>query len=924
MKTIRTNLPTLFNIHPGEGAKVAILFLYATLMVSGTFVLGRSISRALFLGALPQQAIAYRYILPPLAIMAVAAVYSRLVRRYRLRYLIMSATSLLIAGALIFRLLLETPLSHSFGLLAGLFVFTEIIVLLANSQFWAFAAEIFDQRQAKRLFGLIGAGGTLANVVGGAGLHLLASVVAPKNFIFILVLCLAGCLVCVWVLGRESTGPLPTPPRPSDQAGQKSLWQDIKALSQSSLLVTLSGMAVLLIVIATLAEYQLDLALKRTFAADDRQISAFLGNLFFWSGLAACFIQFFVTGRVLARFGLIGGLLFSPVGYGLGATAILLTGGMLWATALPRATDVAFRTTINSISTNMLYLPAPAQLRKQAKTMVQGLITPPVVILVGLVFFFLRNVEGLALWHWSIPMLGLIGLWVLLIFRARREYTHTLALNLQQSRLSLAELPLNLNDDTTAQTLIKSLGHTDELQVVSALHLLVEAPQLDWLPHLKLLLDHPSAAVRISTARALARLGSRTEADWLLALRHAPEAAVRAEAIEAYCALTKEEALFQIMPLLTEFDPAVKRVAIVNLIRYGGLDGILPAVDHLKSMLASEQAQWRLEAARALGELQIQTFYQPLIPLLNDPQPLVQLEAIRAAGLVRAPALVPYLIPKLGHPAACQAAVEALTKMDEVIEPLLAQTLADATLDQAIRLQLPRVLRRMGSPQAAAILLNHFEEPDRVVRGAIFAALTRLRNAGVPFEIRRERLQEALSLEFGYYYQVYVWRADLGGLDQASPSLLTEALTVRLNDRLDRIFFLLELLYSVQTIDQIRIALRDRNSSQRVSALELLDNMVERDLKTLLLPLIESPVEQVCHLARQRFGVPCLPWPARLASLAAYPDPWLRSCALFEIGRLGLTELAEPVLAAIEADDPLVRETAQVTSRRIGVAHQAG
>lgn len=913
---------SFFNVRPGEGKKVAIMFVYSLLMVSGVFVLGRSIGRALFLSALPPEAIAYRFILPPLGVMVVAAGYTRLVGRYTAQQLIFGSTGLLIAALLGFRLLLETPYSNSFAVLATLYLLFEVIVLLVPAQFWAFAGELFNPRQGKRLFGLIGAGGTLANVIGGAGLSLLASLIAPKNLIFLQIFCLAGCLVCLWAVGSQpNLGPVKptaslTPPL--NHAKQKSLRQDIQALSRSPLLVTISAITVILVVISTMAEYQLDLALKTNFADDGAKISAYLGSLFFWGGIIACLVQFFITGRVMARFGLGGALLFSPLGYGLGATSILLTSGMLWAAALPRISDVAFRTTINSVATNMLYIPAPVALRKQAKTLVQGVITPPVVIVVGLIFLFLRRLEGISLWHWSIPMLGLVGIWLLLIFRARRQYTRSLAQNLQNSRLSLASLPLNLEDDTSVQVLLDTLQHPDELRVIAALQLLAEAPQRGWLSRIKPLLNHPSASVKIAAANLLARVGGQAEAEALLALCHAPEETVRAEAIAAYCALEKEAALGHIMPLLTEPDPQVKRAAVVSLIRYGGLDGILPAVEQLKMMLIAEAPQIRLEAARALGELQIHTFYQPLIPLLADPQPDVQLEAIRAAGTVRGEPLAPLLISKLGHPATCQAAVEALAHFGRAIEPLLAQSLANPDLDQAIRLQLPRILRRLASSSAAAILLNHFEESDRVVRGAIFVALTRLRDAGVQFEIERGRIFEALLLEFNYYYQVYVWHADLNGSGRPPESLLDEALTVRLNERLNRIFFLLELLYSIETIDTIRAVLQARDSSQRANAIELLDNLIDREIKNLLLPLIESPVAQVSNLAQQRFGVACLPRIERLGYLAGYPDPWLRSCALFEIGQLGLTELSDSVLTALTDEEELVRETAQVANQQLG------
>jgi hypothetical protein len=55
----------------------------------------------------------------------------------------------------------------------------------------------------------------------------------------------------------------------------------------------------------------------------------------------------------------------------------------------------------------------------------------------------------------------------------------------------------------------------------------------------------------------------------------------------------------------------------------------------------------------------------------------------------------------------------------------------------------------------------------------------------------------------------------------------------------------------------------------------------------------------------------------RLGELACYPDPWLRSCAIFEIGQLGATELVEPVVAALHSDHMLVSETALAACRSL-------
>ena len=44
-------------------------------------------------------------------------------------------------------------------LIPFLYVFMEIIIALSILQFWMLAGEVFDSRQAKRLYGFLGAGG---------------------------------------------------------------------------------------------------------------------------------------------------------------------------------------------------------------------------------------------------------------------------------------------------------------------------------------------------------------------------------------------------------------------------------------------------------------------------------------------------------------------------------------------------------------------------------------------------------------------------------------------------------------------------------------------------------------------------------------------------------------------------------------------
>src|SRR2546422_1057957 len=76
---------------------------------------------------------------------------------------------------------------------AALYIFVEAMGSLVVIQFWTLANDVFHAREAKRLFGLIGGGGTLANVIFGLLVGRYAQVIGAQNLRLVLVAQLAIC-----------------------------------------------------------------------------------------------------------------------------------------------------------------------------------------------------------------------------------------------------------------------------------------------------------------------------------------------------------------------------------------------------------------------------------------------------------------------------------------------------------------------------------------------------------------------------------------------------------------------------------------------------------------------------------------------------------------------------------------------------------
>src|SRR5215468_9388924 len=177
-------------IRPGEQRRVALMAAYAANAI-GAVVVGRSVRDALYLSNRPARGLAGMYIWSSLAIVLVSWCYARIADKANRGAL--NAACALICAALCASFWALLNMHDGAWVYAALYIFVEAMGSLVVIQFWTLANDVFHAREAKRLFGLIGAGGTLANVIFGLLVGRSAQALGAENLLLVVVAQLVAC-----------------------------------------------------------------------------------------------------------------------------------------------------------------------------------------------------------------------------------------------------------------------------------------------------------------------------------------------------------------------------------------------------------------------------------------------------------------------------------------------------------------------------------------------------------------------------------------------------------------------------------------------------------------------------------------------------------------------------------------------------------
>jgi AAA family ATP:ADP antiporter len=780
-------------------------------------------------------------------------------------------------------------------------------------QAWSFVSTLFDTRQAKRLFGLIGAGASLGGITGGA-LGVLASRGGTVNLLLVLATLIAIAAVIVTAALRR----LPArPPSHPHMVMSPSLRASLRTIASSRYL-RLIALVVFLAAIATQwVGFQFSVQAAARFGGNADQLTAFFSAFNFYMGIAAFATQLFLTGPVLRRFGMTYTLMVLPIALLSGSVLILFV-PTFWPALITAGLDQSLRFSIDKASYELLYLPLAGRRRTQLKAAIDIVVNRSADAIGGVALgvatrgFFGLGGFGLGARGTAAINIVVLTVWTLVAWRLRREYVASIGESIRMHRLETERAAAAAVERTAASALAGELRSDDPTEVAYALDVLEAQVDVRPMPALRALLKHGHPDFRRRALRLLNASGDTRAASDVELLVSDPDLETRSEALLYLSRHGRVDPIAAIRNLREFPEFSIRASTAAFLAAPGPAQNVDAARLILRAMIdesGPDAMRVRQEAARLVG-LRPEAFAGELPLFLGSRQEDAEIlrHAARAVGKLGASHLAPALIPHLQHEGAAPAVIDGLAGIGDPALPYIKAALYDARLPLETRRELPIVLARIGTPGAEQLLADALLQEDAALRYRIIASLNKLRQVHPDVAVDAQVIELVLAAEItGHYRSYQVLRAlepapnrdeVVGGLQHA------------MEHELERIFRLLSLLGPDVDFHSVHVGVSSGDRAVAANAIEFLESSLKPELAHLLLPLIDPQVSAAerATLADRLVGAEIESVEGAIDTLIASDDAWLRETAVAARERLWRP-----------ADEPLVDDRLEPAAMGAGL-----
>ncbi len=635
---------------------LSMALLFFLLMVGWGF--GRAGRDAFFIVETGPENLPYMYIINAILMVLFSALYAKLVDRLRRHTFLIYQLILFSIAVVALRLLVP----FRFGWMPyGIFSLSEIITLFFFMHFWTYANDVFDPREGKRIFPLIGGAGLMGNVLGSTFTKPIVELTGTVDLLLVWVATMLIAIPATLYVNRTaeaaSSGSME-----SGEERELSFRESVTSVWSIKLIRTLTFLSLPMWLTVYFVDFQFFLAMDEVFTDQD-MLSGFLGVFNGITSLLGFAIQMFITRRLIKRFGVGTAVLVHPLSVTLGSIGLVIRSFLPVATprlfsfrgvsaVFAKFSDNALFYSVGESSTQLLYNAVPEEKRGQSRAFVSGAVEPLFTAVAGIALIIFTAI-AVPIQVLAIITLGVSLSWAYLTRKVKADYVSALVKNLSSLDIDIqsdafAELSRHTDSDSieilieaskstdlvvarfaldlirdsgrdeAAAIVLKDVSAYDEAVLPYVIETLSAMGYNDLISAVKPFLNSSYTDVRCASIRALTSTKSIQDYHCIHPLLTDPDLVVREEVISSFYLSGNDSLITLARETISKMTKSDRRQDVMAAIRIMGKTRDLSFVSHLKKFLVLSDRSVIESVVESLGKLPASEAALPLLPLLND------------------------------------------------------------------------------------------------------------------------------------------------------------------------------------------------------------------------------------------------------------------------------------------------------------------
>lgn len=842
----------LFNIRQDESWLVTNLFWLQFFQGAGVAIFN-TIAFALFLQMFDVMELPKVYLFSALLLLIMGWLYSKFEHRVSVKVLVPAVILFVAVSILIFRL--QFFFTNSHWLIFLMFSWYYIIYLFTNLEFWGAAALLFDIRQSKRLFGMIGAGDIPAKLIGYSAVPALIKYYSTEDLLFLSL----GLILCslIFYFRLKRAGKLNIEAKhthtPSETYATESVTSLVKSFFGNRMIAMVATLSFIVMTCVTIMSFSFYSEIKHEMHSD-AQLASFIGMFYAGGRMFAIVIRLVLTGRLTNILGTKASLLISPLIILLFLISIIVLTfigdnrhAVLYIFGLMFIITEVLKTSLQDPVFLSLMQPLTSNLRLKGHMVVKGVMDPFAYAFSGFMLFTLVQISHqVDLVLLSFMLFTLLIIWVVMIFLVDREYVRTLVTALNK-RYSVGQ-EIDLSDEKTKGVLLEKISSGERGEAIYILNLVEKQYSEDKEKLVLKALKHSQYEVRVEAIR----LAERKRIGAALPLineiiNNRNDLQVLPEAVKAKCMLQPDE-FESFDEFLDEKDHRLMKAAIIGFMTSGGIGGVVVAGQKLLQLIGSSSEEERRIAAEIIGELGVQSFYKPLLELMKDENEEVVKAAIVSAGKVKNENLIRPLIRFFIEHKYEKLITSALQQAGDVSLKEIENILACNNLSRQQQSKLILTCGRIGNTHAINILDELvWKQPS--LRYDIFHALHLCE-----FKSRPHHRQQHVQLMHQYINSATRILFMIHVLKQTQTAMiLADALQLELNEIRGLLLLLFSFVYDREKMMKAKNAFQIQRKESMANALEVIEIEVPKEISLRFIRIFEPSTLEEKYNALQSY-----------------------------------------------------------------------